>query len=227
MDKFSKWTGLAHAALIMHYPKFKRGQARECLAAWLGHRTYASLRMHDLRILNKGVKHAIIDAQAAMERANGFGFPITREQWRSVEWALTPSGVSGMWLTEMQSMESAARLAFEDNSHPDANAIAQAIGTTDGHWGENVLDWGEKVVGHSPIDRFPKQLSFTVHGTVRATKDEDFLATPVLAEVSFQRVGARLYLEGQVQSVTRNGEPYRYESEFEFEDYSGGGNYDR
>jgi hypothetical protein len=222
MDKFSKWTGLAHAALITHYPKFKRGQARECLAAWLGHRTYASLQIKDLLVLNKGVKHAIIDASAAMERAKGFGFPLTREQWRSVEWALTPSGVSGMWLTEMQSMENAARLAFEDNSHPDADAIWKAIGMTDGRW-------GEKVIGQSPMDTFPVQLHFTVHGTVRAFNDDDFLATPVLAEVSFQRVGARLYLEGQVQSVTRNGEPYRYESEFEleFEDYSGGGNYDR
>jgi hypothetical protein len=136
MDKFSKWTGLAHATLIKHYPKFKRSQACECLAAWLGHRTYASLRVQDLAVLNKGVKHAIIDAQAAMARAESFGFPLTREQWLDVEWTLKPSGVSGMWLTEMHDMESAARLAFEDNDHPDANAIAQAIGMTDGRWCE-------------------------------------------------------------------------------------------
>lgn len=215
MDKFSKWTGLAHSTIIKHHPKFKRSQACECLAAWLGHRTYASLRVQDLAALNKGVKHAIVDAQAAMERAESFGFPLTREQWRDVELTLTPSGVSGMWLTEMRTMGLAARLAFEDNAHPDANAIAQAIGMTDGRW-------CEKVLCHTPEATFPEQLRFTVYGTVRAFNDEVSLATPVLAEVIFRRVGARLYVEGQIQAVTRNGEPYPYESEFDGDDYGGG-----
>lgn len=208
MDKFSKWTGLAHATLIKHHPKIKLSQACECLAAWLGHRTYASLRVQDLDILNKGVEHAIVDAKAAMERAEGFGFPLTREQWRDVELTLSPSGVSGMWLTEMRTMELAASLAFEDSGHPDATAIAQAIGMTDGRQCKQVLC-------HAPADTFPDQLRFTVHGEVRAFNDEVSLSTPVLVDVLFQRVGARLYLAGQVQSVIRNGEPYPYEPDFD------------
>lgn len=215
MDKFCMWTGLAHTTLIKHHPKFKRSQACECLAAWLGHRTYASLQVQDLAVLNKGVKHAIVDALAAMKRAETFGFPLTHKQWRDVEWTLQPSGVSGMWLTEMGSMSSAARLAFEDNSHPDADAIARAIGMTDGRR-------GEKMLCHTPEDTFPEQLRFTVHGTVRAFNDEVSLTTPVLADVIFRRVGARLYEEGQIQAVKRNGEPYPYEPEFEGGDYSGG-----
>ena len=215
MDKFSMWTGLAHTTLIKHHPKFKRSQACECLAAWLGHRTYASLRVQDLAVLNNGVKHAIVDALAAIKRAETFGFSLTREQWRDVEWTLKPSGISGMWLTEMRSMSAAARLAFEDNYHADAHDIARAVGMTDGRR-------GEKVICHTPEDTFPEKLRFTVHGTVRAFNEEVSLATPVLAEVIFQRVGVKLYMEGQVQAVTRNGESNPYENELEGDDYSGG-----
>ena len=218
MDKFSRWTGLAHATLIKHHPKFKRSQACECLAAWLGHRTYASLRVRDLAVFNKGVKHAIVDAKAATQRAESSGFAITPEQWRDVEFTLRPSGVSEMWLTEMHAMRSAAGLAFEDSSHPDANAIAQTIGMTDGCW-------SEKVFCHTPDDVFPEQLRFTVHGEVRAFNDEVSLATPVLADVTFRRVGVRLYLEAQVQGVIRNGKPFPYEPNLDGDDF-GSGDYD-
>jgi hypothetical protein len=217
MDKFSLWTGIAHATLLKHHKKLKRSQACECLAAWLGHRTYASLRVHDLAVLNDGVKHAIVDALAAMKRAEAFGLPLTREQWRDVEFALKPSGISGMWLTEMQSMSSAAKLAFEDNYHPDAQVIAESVGMTDGRWGETVI-------ARAPDNAFPEQLRFTVSGSVRAFNEEVSLAMPVLAEVVFQRAGVRLYMDGQVESVTRNGEPYAHENEFEGDDY--GGSYD-
>lgn len=215
MDKFSMWTGLAHTTLTKHYPDFKRSQAAECLAAWLGHRTYASLRVQDLGVLNEGIKHAIVDALTAVKRAEAFGFQLSREQWREVELTLTPSGISGMWLTGMDSMSAAARLAFEDNSHPDATEIARAVGLADGRW-------VEKVVRHTPEETLPKQLWFTVHGSVRAFNDEGSLATPVLAEVMFRRVGARLYWEGEIQAVIQNGEPCPYEPNFEGDDYGGG-----
>lgn len=208
------WTGLAHTTLIKHHPKFKRSQACECLAAWLGHRTYASFRARDLAVLNNGVEHAIVDAPAAMKRAESFGFPLTRDQWRSVEWTLKPSGISGMWLTGMLEMNSAARLAFEYNYHPDSHAIAQAVGRSDGRYGETVHR-------QNPEEDFPDQLRFTVHGTVRAFNADASLATPVVAEVCFQRVGTRLYENGQVEAVTGNGEPYPYEPEFEVDDYGG------
>jgi hypothetical protein len=80
-------------------------------------------------MLHDAARYAIIDAQAAIDRANRLGFPVTSEQWREVELALRPSGVSGdLWLTNMRSMHSSARLTFEDQPHPDIYSICQPIG---------------------------------------------------------------------------------------------------
>lgn len=216
MDKFSMWTGLAHTILLKHHPKLRRGQACECLAAWLGHRTYASLRVHDLAVLNSGIKHAIFDSSAAIKRAGSLGFEMPPEQWRDVERALKPSGVSQMWLTDMFSMRLAASLAFEDGFHEDSYAIAKSIGMSDGRS-------AVQVIPHTQEDSFPDSLRFAVHGLVRAFNDEASIATPVIAEVAFQRVGKQLYKDAVVETVKRSGEPYSYEPEFEGEDYSNGG----
>lgn len=215
MDKFSMWTGLAHTSLLKHHPKFRRGQVYECLAAWLGHRTYASLRVHDLAVLNSGIKHAVFDTSAAIERAESLGFKVTPEQWRDVEWALKPSGVSRMWLTDMFSMRLAARIVFENSFHADSDEIARSVGTSDER---SVVE----VIPHTQEDSVPDKLRFTVHGLVRAFNDEASVATPVTAEVTFQRVGKRLYEDGVVETVKRSGNPFPYEPEFEGEDYSGG-----
>ena len=213
MDKFSKWTGLAHSILTKSHPKLKRSQARECLATWLGHRTYASLRVRDLDILHGAVKYAIIDAQAAIDRANRLGFPVTSEQWREVEMALRPSGISGdLWLTDMRSMHSAARLTFEDQPHSDLDFIWKPIGMPDGRWSKSS-------VCQSAEDNHPDDLKFTVYGEVRAFNEHDALAVPVAAHVLFKRVGIRLYAQGKILFVAQEGPPYPYEPEFESENY--------
>ena len=213
MDKFSKWTGLAHSILAKSHPKLKLCQACECLATWLGHRTYASLRVHDLDILLGAAKYAIIDAQTAIDRANHLGFPMTREQWREVEMALRPSGISGeLWLTNMRSMHLAARLTFEDQPHPDIHSIWRPIGMPDGRWATSS-------VCQAAEGDYPDELRFIVHGEVRAFNEHDALAVPVVAHVLFKRVGMRLYAQGELLSVTQEGQPHPYEQEDEFDIY--------
>lgn len=213
MDKFSKWTGLAHSILAKSHPKLKRSQARECLATWLGHRTYASLRIQDLDVLLGAAKYVIIDTQAAIDRANLLGFPVTSEQWHEVEMALMPSGISGgLWLIGMPSMHSAARLTFEDERHPDIVSIWQPIGTPDGRLSTSS-------VSQAAEGTYPNELRFTVHGEVRAFNEHECIAVPVVAQVLFKRVGIRLYSQGELLSVAQEGLPHPYEQEFEFENY--------
>ena len=212
MDKFSKWTGLAHSILAKSHPKLKLSQACECLATWLGHRTYASLCVHDLDIL-LAAKYAIIGAQAAIYRAKRLGFLVTGEQWREVEMALRPSGICGeLWLTDMRSMHSAARITFEDQSHPDIHSIWRPIGMPDGRRSTSS-------VCQAAEDDHPDELRFIVHGEVRAFNEHDALAVPVVAHVLFKRVGMRLYAEGELLSVTQEGQPHPYEQEDEFDSY--------
>jgi uncharacterized protein (DUF849 family) len=213
MDKFSKWTGLAHSVLSKSYPKLKRSQSREFLAAWLGHRTYASLRVKDLDVLHGAAKYVIIDPHAAVNRANDLGFPVTSEQWREVEMTLRPSGVSGdLWLTDMHSMHFAARLTFEDTSHPDIYPIWQPIGMADGRLSTSSAC-------HAAEGSHPEELRFSVHGEVRAFSEHHALAVPVVAHVLFKRVGIRLYALGELLSVVPEGPPHPYEQEKEFENY--------
>lgn len=214
MDKFSKWTGLAHSTLAKSHPKLKLNQARECLATWLGHRTYASLCVQDLDVLLGAAKYVITDAQAAIDRANRIGFSVGSEQWREVEMALRPSGISGgLWLIDMRSMHLAARLTFEDQSHPDIDSIRQHLmGMTDGHWATSS-------VCHAAEGDHPDELRFTVHGEVPTFNEHDALAVPVAADVLFKRVGKRLYGQGELLSVAQEGQPHPYEQEFEFENY--------
>ena len=213
MDKFSLWTGLAHSILAKSHPKLKRSQARECLATWLGHRTYASLRVLDLHILDGAAKYAIIDAQAAIDRAHRLGFPVTSEQWRQVEMALSPSGISGgLWLTSMRTMHLAAELIFEDQPHPDIDSIRQPIGMPDGCCSTATISQAEE-------GSHPDELRFTVHGEVRACNKHEALAVPVVAQVMFKRVGMQLYAQGELLCVTQTGQPHSYEQEFEMESY--------
>jgi hypothetical protein len=219
MNKFSKWTGLTHSILTKSHPKLKLSQARECLATWLGHRTYASLCVHDLDVLLGTARYAIVDAQAAIDRANRLGFPVTSEQWREVQMTLSPTGISsvsdGLSLTGIDSMSSAARNTFEGQSHPAIDSIWQQIGTPDGRWTTSI-------VCHTAESSHPDELRFTVHGQVQAYNEHDAIAVPVVAQVLFKRLGIQLYSPGDLISVMQNGQPHSYEpdvdSELDFED---------
>lgn len=215
MNKFTKWTGLTHSILTKSHPKLKLSQARECLAAWLGHRTYASLCVQDLDALCGAAKYVIIDAQAAIDRAHCLGFPITSEMWRKAEMVLKPGGISGgLWLINMRTMQLAAKLIFEGQPHPDIYSIWRPIGMADGCCTTSV-------VCQATEGSYPDELKFTVHGEVRAFNKHESVAIPVVAHVLFRRVGLRLYAEGELLFVAQEGQPYPYEqeTEFEFENY--------
>jgi hypothetical protein len=212
MTRFTSWSGIVHATLATLYPCFKLGQARELLAAGLGHNTYASLRLHDLAAL-ESAKYVVLDLERLMRRAADMGVPLTLDQWWLTYRELTPGRVTkGCYLGEANVMESAARHVFEDSSHPLYYEIANRTGMKDGHWAHGAAS----LPGQSPG---ADELAMLVHGDVQALNEHDAVATPVIAEVRFKRIGRQLYGDGHIAQVAQHGEPHPYEPIFEAEIY--------
>lgn len=210
MDKFSRWADIALPILSHSHSAIKRGQVIECLAAWLGHKTYASLRVSDLVALSAGAKYVIIDSRAAMARAAGFGFAVTPDQWLKVEMALKPSGISGgLWLVPFDGMQHAATLTFEDGRHPDIEAIWKPIGMPDGRSASYPL----KEPMTADISAVPGDLTIGVHGWIRAFGSNVSLEVPIRAAVIFKRLGRRIFAKGEILSVKQIGQPRSYEHE--------------
>lgn len=212
MTRFTSWSGIVHTTLSTLYPRFKLGQAQELLAAGLGHNTYASLRIHDLTAL-ESAKYVVLDLERLIQRASEIGVPLTPEQWWLTHRELTSGRITnGCYLGEARVMESAARHAFEDSSHPLLYDIAKRTGMKDGHW----------AYGATPLpgqDTVSDELTMVVHGDVQALNEHVALATPVIAEVRFKRIGRQLYAEGRITQVAQYGEPHPYEPNDEAEIY--------
>lgn len=200
MDQFSRWSSVAHSLLSTHTPKMKLGQVHQLFAACLGHRTYASLRVSDLEILNQKPHYVLFDEGAGLARAMDLGLSLTEAQWREVTMALRPSGITPFWLTAMSGMDSAARLSFEDSFDSRIHATKREIGFPDGHRATSSHC-------HSKEDEMPDFLRFDVHGEVCAYNDETSLAVPVIAVVEFPKVGRRMYGDGTLVSLERLGDP--------------------
>jgi hypothetical protein len=214
MTKFTRWSGIAHSILIKSHRKTKLGHAQEVLAAYLGHRTYASLRTHDLAVLQNQAKYVLVDPEKALNRAAGLDIPLTADDWLAVEHAIRPSGISGeTWLVGEQSMHLAARLTLENSGDRRLYDIAHRIGLCDG-----IRTTDTRC--HSSPGEFPEKLKFTVEGEVRTGKAEAYLAIPVVCEVAFPRVGKRFYASGELLSVEQSGPPTEYEPEEEQMDFS-------
>lgn len=214
MSKFTRWSRVAHAILAKSHPKIKLGQSREILAAYLGHRTYASFRMRDLGVLENLAKYVLVDPESAVTRARCLDIPLTPDEWNAVEMALRPSGVSGeTWLVPERSMHTAASITFNDSDDPRLSKIGRDIGTVDEYRASDTRRF-------SPTGEFTPLLRFEVGGEVRAFNDEGYFAVPVICEVSFPRVGNRFYGDGQVESVAQRGKPEEYEPEEPIFDFS-------
>lgn len=214
MSKFTRWSGIAHAILATSHPKIKLGQSREILAAYLGHRTYASLRTGDLDVLEGLAKYILVDPESAVTRARGLDVPLTPDEWNAVEMALRPSGVSGeTWLVPEESMRLAASITFTDSGDPRLSKIARDIGMVDEYRASNTRRL-------SPTGELPLLLRFDVYGEVRAFNDEGNFAVPVVCEVNFPRIGNCFYGAGHVESVSLRGIPEEYEPEEPIVDFS-------
>lgn len=200
MDQFSSWSGIAHSLVSKQTPKIKLGQVHQLLAACLGHRTYASLRVADLEILNQQPHYVLFDEGAALARAANLGLALTEKQWQEVTMAISRSGITPFWLTSMVGMESAARLTFEDSSDARIRAMKREVGFPDGHRALSARC-------HSRHDAIPDFLRYDVHGEVCAYNEETALAIPVMAVVEFPKVGRRMYGDGTLVSIERQGEP--------------------
>lgn len=212
MTRFTNWSGIVHTTLSTLYPYFKLGQARELLAAGLGHNTYASLRQHDLDAL-ESARYVVLDLERLLQRAAGMGVQLTLEQWWSTHHELTPGRITkGCYLGDARVMESAARHVFEESSHPLFYEIANRTGMKDGHWAHDAAP----LQGQDPV---VDELAMLVHGDVQAFNEHDALATPVIAEVRFKRIGRQLYAEGRIEQVAQHGEPRQYEPIDEAEIY--------
>jgi hypothetical protein len=212
MTRFTTWSGIVHTTLSTLYPFFKLGHARELLAAGLGHNTYASLRLYDLAAL-ESAEYVVLDLERLMQRAAGIGVPLTLEQWWPTHHELTPGRITkGCYLGEARVMESAARHVFEDSLHPLFYEIANRTGMKDEHWAYDAAP----LPGQDPI---ADELAMLVHGDVQAFNEHDALATPVIAEVRFKRIGRQLYAGGRIAQVAQHGEPRPYEPIYEAEIY--------
>jgi len=213
MSKFVSWSGIVHATLSSFHPKLRLGQARELLAAALGHNTYASLREHDLQALELSAKCVVLDHHRVLARAAGLGLTLTPDQWWAAHRELTPGrACQGCYIGEDDVMARIARIVFEDTSYPLFHDIARAIGTSDGHWAGQAE--GLDGAGLPPDER-----AFLVHGSVNAFNEEVSLATPVIAEVRFKRVGRQLYSPGWSTKAVQHGSATPYEPDFDGEYY--------
>lgn len=214
MTKFIRWSGIAHSILAKTHRKIKLGQAREIMAAYLGHLTYASLRVHDLAALENQAKYVLIDPGMALRRAAGLGIPLTEDDWRVVEHTINRSGVSGgKWLVGELSMSLAASLTFEDSGDQRLYDIGHRIGMCDGIHTTNTRC-------HSSPGELPEILKFTVEGEVRVVTAEKYLAVPVVCEISFPRVGKQFYASGRLLTVEQSGQPKEYEPEEDQVDFA-------
>ncbi|MDG0857345.1 hypothetical protein [Roseateles puraquae] len=212
MDKFARWSGVVYTALPKVH-RVKLGQVHQLLAACFGHASYASFRDSDLQVLNQGARYVCFDEAAGLRRARCLGILITEAQWREAWMSLKPSGVSGgTWIIEAQAMELAARVTFEDASHPEIQTIKQSIGMGDGHWANSARCLDD-------IDAMPELLRFEVLGDVQAYGNDVSLSVPVAAELAFKRIGRRMYAAGELLDVVRRGAPREYEPDFEAEIY--------
>lgn len=213
MKKFVRWSGIIHTALSSFYPKLKLGQARELFAAALGHNSYASFRKHDLLALESQAKYVVLDIEQVLLRAAAIGVPLTEDQWWTAHRELTPSRVSkGLYIGEARMMQSAARNVFEDSSHQIFDEIANAIGAKDGHWARSAEPLADAGLTTN-------ELAMLVYGDVHAMNEEVALATPVVAEVRFPRIGRQLYAKGRLIHAAQHGAPEPYEPSFEGEYY--------
>lgn len=198
MDQFFRWSGIAHSLLSQHFPKIKLGQVHQLLAAWLGHQTYASLRVADLATLNQKPRYFICDYDDPLVRAAKLGLPLTATQWREVVVELSPSGITPFWLTSVAGMDMAARLVFEESFDVRISSIKHANGEPNGHWATSSRC-------HTAEDQLPDILRFDVDGDVCAINPEASLAIPVRVVVEFSKIGERMYGEGLVVSVALQG----------------------
>lgn len=212
MTRFISWSGIVHTTISALYPSFKLSQAREVLAAGLGHNTYASLRFHDLEAL-ESARYVVLDFDRVLQRASGMRVPLTLDQWWKTLHELTPGRVTkGCSLGDARVMEIVARNVFERDSHPLFQEIANRTGMKDGHWAHRAAPLPAQVP-------FADELAMLVHGDVQAFNDQVALATPVIAEVRFKRIGRHLFGEGRIAHAAQHGEPRPYEPNDEMEIY--------
>lgn len=200
MNQFSRWSCIVHPLLSKHLPKIKLGQVHQLLAACLGHQSYASLRIADLKILNQKPRYVLFDSEAGFARAMSLGLLVTDAQWQEVTMSLRPSGITPFWLTSMRGMHNAARLTFEDTFDTQIHTLKRAFGFPDGQLARSSLC-------HSTEDDLSDMLRFDVEGEVHAYNEEKSLSIPVIAVVQFPKIGRRMYGDGALVSVKQDGEP--------------------
>lgn len=218
MNLFAQWTDIAQVNLAKKHPTIKLSQTRELLSTWVGHNTFASLKQHDLAIINeRRALYIIVNGDDVVARARKLGISLTYEDWISTQHKLTPSGVSGgFWLVWMQSLLGAARSIFEESSHPEKYRLSRQVGNSDG-FRNTTADFSTKV------DDFPLDLIVDVHSELLTFNEQESIFFPVHGKVSFKRVGTRIYEKGQVISFEQMGASGHYvpnDDDYELE-YSG------
>lgn len=217
MNLFAQWTSIAHTALSQLYPKIKLNQTRELLSTWVGHKTFASLKIHDLQIINEqSAKYIIVNNEEVLSRALRLGIPLTLDHWIGIYQKLNRSGVAGgFWHTRMMGMKGAACHVFEYACPPEKTRLWQQVGMIDGY--------RNTVVGGSFNENdCPLELLVEINSELLAFNQDESVFFPVTAQVKFKRVGNRIYEEGTLISFQQAGTMGNYDkSDDEYYEFDG------
>lgn len=244
MTRFIRWSSKLHSTLRTNHPQLKLSHTKEIFAAALGHHSYASLRTHDLEVLNKPVRHSFpyryeIGKSGLAEvmwyvpddAARTSGLPYAKSILLDSDMALQRAVRLGLMITLSQWQEAVSKITNSGSSEESY------IGTS------SVMENVAKIAFNDSADPFFEQLGgpvgindghsanraelvenvttgmdllrFRVYGEVRSFAEHNPIAYPVVAEIQFRRLGRQLYGDGKLVRVERNGPPEQYEPTFD------------
>lgn len=244
MTRFIRWSSKLHSTLRAFHPQLKLSHTKEIFAAALGHHSYASLRTHDLAVLNEPVRHSFPyryqigkDGRTeaiwyvANDAAHTSGRPYAKSVLLDNDMALQRAERLGLMITPPQwqaAVSTITRSGSSEESYIGTSAMMENVAQI--AFNDNADPFFEQLGGlvgindgHSAnwaelienITTGMGLLRFRVYGDVRSFGEHDPIAYPVVAEVQFRRLGGQLYGDGKLVRVERNGPPERYEPTFD------------
>lgn len=207
MSVFSQWCRVVHHHFSLNGSKLRLGQVHEIMAAGMGHRTYASFKLHDLPRLNEAA-YALISVEAMVRRASDFCTALNPELCQDAVSDLRIRPTADEWAREVvvgENMEWAIRQSLQNANHPEGRELALEIDATfDGF----TLLTTEPVL---PVDLAGNEWHWRLECMAHASREQQFFDLPVHADVRFCRIGQRLLSQPVVDGLQRDGRWEEYD----------------
>lgn len=187
-----------------------RSQTREVLAAGLGHKSYASFRAQDEAQLNSA-QFVVFSAAAMAERADMIRqVLLTYKCHLAVQWLESRREI-GQRVAMDDGFFVPVMSALEEVGHPNKAAIAANLG----------CDVFDVLAGRGPspinaLDETDGDWRWQATGTLRLQSATMDWHVPIRAEISFPRLGRRLFGKPDCLKFEQAGPPV--EAEFEYLD---------